>query len=114
MLYGGRFLLVEAECSEALVEHACTQWTFHEPSVGRRPVHACRLIAHLDAVRLVRPCMAEIRYVRHAEETTLLRREQHSRPIKQPLRSLTVVHPDNSFLQDLSGEQLTAHSWHVD
>lgn len=31
-------------------------------------------------------------------------RERHAKPLKQPLRSLVVVHPDASFLADLDGE----------
>ena len=30
-------------------------------------------------------------------------RERHSKPLKQPLRTLTVIHPDSAFLADLSG-----------
>ena len=30
-------------------------------------------------------------------------RERHSKPLKQPLRRLTVVHPDDNFLADLTG-----------
>jgi hypothetical protein len=31
-------------------------------------------------------------------------RERHTKPLKQPLRSLVVVHSDASFLADLDGE----------
>ncbi len=31
-------------------------------------------------------------------------RERHTKPLKQPLRSLVVVHSDESFLADLYGE----------
>ena len=31
-------------------------------------------------------------------------RERHTKPLKQPLRSLVVVHSDRSFLADLDGE----------
>ena len=30
-------------------------------------------------------------------------RERHSKPLKQPLRRLTIVHPDPAFLSDLAG-----------
>lgn len=52
---------------------------------------ACRCLA----VGL-RPCFA------------LCCREKHNKPLKQPLKELTVVHTDESFLADISGEQCQA------
>jgi hypothetical protein len=31
-------------------------------------------------------------------------RERHTRPLKQPLRKVTVVHSDREFLEDITGE----------
>lgn len=31
-------------------------------------------------------------------------REKHNKPLKQPLRRVTVVHPDPDFLADVAGE----------
>jgi isoleucyl-tRNA synthetase len=30
-------------------------------------------------------------------------RERHNRPLKQPLRKVTVVHSDKEFLEDITG-----------
>jgi isoleucyl-tRNA synthetase len=31
-------------------------------------------------------------------------RERHNRPLKQPLRKVTVVHSDREFLEDITGK----------
>lgn len=74
-------------------------------SAGSFPtsIHFCEYPSSQEAVSGDKELQESVDRMQRVIELARQIREQKKKPIKMPVRALTVVHPDCSFLEDIAG-----------